>query len=88
MEQYALYPAERQGTQGQIRQVDHPPPHTPTLTSPEPCFTSDVKAILINDHCVLEVGVVPKGKDQLEVGPWMLCTCTYQDREEGKGESF
>ena len=34
----------------------------------EPCFTSDVKVILLNDHGVQEVGVVLKGKDWLAAG--------------------
>ena len=37
----------------------------------EPRFTGDVKVILLNDHHVPEVGVVPKGKDQLAAGRWM-----------------
>ena len=42
-----------------------------TYTSMKPCLTSDVKVILLNDHHVPEVGVVPKGKDHLAVGPWI-----------------
>ena len=63
VEYRALYLAERQGTQGRILQVDHPPPYTPTPTIQEPRFTSDVKVILLNDHHVQEVGIVSKGKD-------------------------
>ena len=55
-----------------IPQGDHPPPYAPTLTTLEPRFTSDVKVILLNDHRVPQVGVVPKGKDQLAAGPCMV----------------
>ena len=67
----ALYPAERQGTQGQILQVDYESPYILTLTSHKPHFTSDIKVILLNDYRVPEVGVVPNGKDQLAAGSWM-----------------
>ena len=48
----------------------------PHSSPQEPRFTSDVKVILLNDHCVQEVGVGPKLKDQLAVGPGMACTCS------------
>ena len=48
----------------------------PHSSPQEPRFSSDVKVILLNDHCVQEVGVVSKGKDQLAVGLGMARTCT------------
>ena len=42
----------------------HTAAHTQS-SFPDSCFTNDVKVILLNDHCFQEIGVVPKGKDQL-----------------------
>ena len=52
--------------------MEHPPPCTPTFTTPGDTLTSDVKVTLLNEHHVPEVQVVPKGEDQIAAGPWML----------------
>ena len=52
--------------------MEHPHPCIPTLTTLGAMFTRDVKVILLNDHHVLEVVVVPKRKDQLAEGLSMV----------------
>ena len=62
MELQGTHPGERQGRQGRIVQEEHPLlPHPPTPPWEAGC-TSDVKVVLLNDHCVPEVGFAPKSK--------------------------
>ena len=49
---------------GSHRWIIHTPAH-PKSSFLDSHFTSDVKVICLNDHSFQEIGVVPKGKDQL-----------------------
>ena len=49
---------------GSHRWIIHTPAH-PQSSPLDSRFTSDFKVILLNDHCVQEFGMVPKGKGQL-----------------------
>ena len=60
---------------GSHRWIMHTPAH-PQSSFPDSRFTSDVKIILLNDHSFQDIGVVPKGKDQLDALLWMAHTCT------------
>ena len=52
---------DRGGREGLHRRSIHSLPHPPTPPWEAGC-TSDVKVVLLNDHCVPEVGFAPKSK--------------------------
>ena len=80
---------DRGSREGSHRRSIHSVPHPPTPPWEAGC-TSDVKVVLLNDHCVPEVGFAPKRNLAAVSRTRDVYTCSYtcQDQEEGKCASF
>ena len=79
-----LYPGEyRADRVGSCRRSMHSLPNPLTLHWDQSC-ASDVKVVFLNDHCLPQVGVVPKGKYQLAARPGMAQLLHISGQGRGK----